>query len=194
MKRTISLLLILLHSVLLNAQNVDSNPEDKSIVYFTRAKSSGFLINFTYFDGEKVIGKFNGLKYMKYECDPGKHLFWARSENKSFVEADLKPGGIYIIDVIPRIGGIKPSVKLMPVDKNDYKLKKIQKLVSGQEPQMFDESQLTELQNEMSEVITRGMEKHKQLREKGKKILQLKPEMTVTEDDLIYEKKKSGNR
>jgi len=190
MKRTISLLLILLPSLFLFSQSTtDSNPKGKSTVYFTRAKSSGFLINFTYFDGEKSIGKFNGLKYMKYECDPGKHLFWARSENKSFVEADLKPGGIYIIDVIPRIGGIKPSVKLMPVDKNDYKLKKIQKLVSGQGPQMFDESQLTELQNEMSEVITRGMEKYKQLKEKGKKILQLKPEMTVTEEDLIFKKK-----
>ena len=126
MKKTLSLLLILSHSVLLNSQNLDSIPEDKSIVYFVRAKPLGILYNFTYFDGEKSIGRFNGLKYMKYECDPGKHLFWARSENKSYVEADLKPGKTYIIEAIPRMGGIKPSVKLVPVDKNDYKLKKIQ--------------------------------------------------------------------
>lgn len=189
MKRTLSQLLILFQIVLLNAQNIESALEDKSTVYFTRAKPSGFLINFTYFDGEKSIGKFNGLKYMKYECKPGKHLFWARSENKSFVEANLKAGETYIIDVIPRMGALKPSVKLVPVDKKDYKMKKIQMLVSNQKPQIFNESQLAELQDKMSDVIVRGLEKYKQLKEKGKRILQLKPEMTVTEKDLIFIKK-----
>ncbi|MDX1315030.1 MAG: hypothetical protein R3356_05960, partial [Eudoraea sp.] len=93
----------------------NSESNDKATVYFTRASGLGALINFTYFDGEKAIGKFNGPKYMKYECDPGKHLFWARSENKSFVEAELQAGKVYLIDVLPRMGGLKASVKLVPV-------------------------------------------------------------------------------
>ena len=143
-------------------------------------------------DGEKVIGRFNGPKYMKYVCDPGKHLFWARSENKSFVDAELKAGEIYIIDVIPRMGGLKASVKITPVDKAVYNMKRIQKLLSKREPETFTKLELDELQNEMSNVIIRGMEKYNDLKNKDKEINFLKPEMTVSKEDLIFVKKKKN--
>lgn len=167
----------------------DSISMDKSIVYFTRASGLGALINFTYFDGEKAIGRFNGPKYMRYECSPGKHLFWARSENKSFVEADLEGGKTYIIDVIPRMGGLKASVLLKPVDKSTYKLKRIQKLLSRRDSESFDRMELDSLQAEMGEIIQRGMEKYNKLKEKGKEIPFLSPTMIVEESDLIFVKK-----
>ncbi len=189
MNKVACLLLVLFQSVFLLAQNNETSVEEKSIVYFTRASGLGALINFTYFDGEKVIGKFNGPKYIRYECSPGKHLFWARSENKSFVHAELKAGEIYIIDVVPRMGGIKASVKLVPVDRANYKLKRIQKLLSKRASETFDENQLVELQTEMSDVITRGMERYNKLIEKGKAIPMLEPEMVVNEEDLVFVKK-----
>jgi hypothetical protein len=192
MKKTLSILLILFQSTILFSQSLDSIPTDKSVVYFTRASALGALINFTYFDGEKVIGRFNGPKYMKYVCDPGKHLFWARSENKSFVDAELKAGEIYIIDVIPRMGGLKASVKITPVDKAVYNMKRIQKLLSKREPETFTKLELDELQNEMSNVIIRGMEKYNDLKNKDKEINFLKPEMTVSKEDLIFVKKKKN--
>jgi len=70
-------------------QNIEPAPADKAIVYFVRTSSLGFAINFSYFDSTKLVGKFNGPKYIRYECDPGSHLFWARSENKDFVEAEV---------------------------------------------------------------------------------------------------------
>ena len=190
MKKIVGVLLILLQGAILYSQNLDSIPNDKSVVYFTRASALGAIINFTYFDGEKAIGRFNGPKYMKYICDPGKHLFWARSENKSFVEADLKAGEIYIIDVLPRMGGLKASVKLAPVDKANYNMKRIQKLLSKREPEISSEYELDELQKEMSEVIIRGMEKYNDLKNKDKEIMLLKSEMTVNKEDLIFVKKK----
>lgn len=190
MKRSIILLLIIIQSSVLFAQEADSAIQDKATVYFTRANAMGALINFTYFDGETVIGKFKAPKYLKYECEPGEHLFWARSENKSFVEANLKAGGIYIIDVIPQMGGFKAAVKLVPVDIKDYKMKRIQKLISKRESETFEESELSEVQTDMAEVIARGMEKYKELKEKSKNIAQLTAEMTVDENDLVFVKKK----
>ena len=189
MKNKLWFLMVVLYSTIVFSQETETNNQDKATVYFTRASGLGALINFTYFDGDKAIGKFNGPKYLKYVCEPGKHLFWARSENKSFVEADLKSGEIYIIDVLPQMGGLKASVKLVPVDKNKYKLKRIQKLVSKRDGESFSEAELNELQNEMAEVIARGMEKYNDLKAKGKSIEQLNPEMTVNANDLIFVKK-----
>ncbi len=167
MKRSFLLLLVLLQSLILFSQDTDSNSKEKSTVYFVRASGLGALINFTYFDGEKAIGRFNGPKYMKYECAPGKHLFWARSENKSYVEADLKAGETYLIDVLPTMGGIKAGVLLIPVDKSNYKMKRIQKLVTKRESESFNKSQLNKLQNKMSKVIARSMKKYNLNKDKG---------------------------
>ncbi|MFD2585795.1 hypothetical protein ACFSQJ_02565 [Croceitalea marina] len=171
------------------SQENDSNSANNATVYFVRASGLGALINFTYFDGEEPIGKFNGPKYLKYECSPGEHLFWAKSENKSFVEANLKSGGIYIIDVVPQMGGLKAGVKLVPVDKNNYKLKKIQKLLSKRESETFDETQRTKIKS--GETVAKGMERYSKLKEKNsEKIGILSEDMTVNKEDLIFIKKK----
>ncbi|NER10780.1 hypothetical protein SAMN06265375_102239 [Muriicola jejuensis] len=185
MKKISLLFAFFIQTTLLFSQ---ASPE-KSIVYFTRANSLGALINFTYFDGDKAIGKFNGMGYFIYECEPGEHLFWARSENKSFVQAELEPGKTYLIDVQPRMGGLKASVKLVPVDISEHKMKPIQRLVTKREPIEFSEEELAKIQQDMAEVIGRGMENYDKMLEKEKDIEQLTPEMTITEADLVFEKK-----
>jgi len=54
--------------------------EGKAVVYFARTSSLGILINFSYFDKDKFIGKFHGHGYIRYECEPGEHLFWAKGD------------------------------------------------------------------------------------------------------------------
>src|SRR5258708_5671525 len=93
-----------IHSIQLEAQEIPPAPEGKSVVYFVRSSSLGFAVNFSYFDSAALIGRFNGPKYIRYECAPGSHLFWARSENRSFVEAQLEAGKIYFIQAIPKMG------------------------------------------------------------------------------------------
>ncbi len=101
MKKIIPLLLVIF-AINVQAQELKKPSERKAMVYFTRVEALGFLINFKYFDGEKYLGKFNYGKYLAYECDPGKHIFWAKSENSDFVEADLEPNKIYILDSQPQ--------------------------------------------------------------------------------------------
>lgn len=140
---------------------------DRAVVYFARPSSLGFAINFSYFDSTKLIGKFNGPKYIRYECEPGIHLFWARSENRDFVEAEVEAGKIYFIEAIVKMGALKAGVELLPVDPNDEKrMKKILKLIGKKPSESFTVSELE--YDRDTGVISRGIEKYKKEKEEGK--------------------------
>ena len=168
------------------AQTISPAPPDKAVVYFVRASGLGVLINFTYFDSTRVIGRFNGPKFLRYECEPGEHLFWARSENKDFVKAQLEAGKIYVIDVIPVMGAIKAGVSLIPVNSAGYKMKRIQKLLTKRNTETFTTIELEKLQLQMKEVINRGLARYQKLDGNVKKLNGI----TFLPEELKYEKKK----
>ncbi|BDD05520.1 hypothetical protein [Aureibacter tunicatorum] len=169
-----------------NTQTIKPAPKGKAVVYFVRSSSLGSAINFTYFDSTKVIGRFNGPKYLRYECQPGKHLFWVRSENKDYIKADLESGKIYVIDVVPQMGAIKASVRLIPVNSEDYRMKKIKKLISKKDSESFSQKELTTLQIKMEDVINRSLKKYKNLKIPVKKL----GTFTFKPEDLLFVKKK----
>lgn len=166
MKKQSVLIFLLLNSISGISQTIEPAPLDKAVVYFARPSSLGFAINFSYFDSTKLIGKFNGPKYIRYECEPGLHLFWARSENRDFVEAEVEGGKIYFIEAIVKMGAIKAGVELLPVDPNDAKrMKKILKLIGKKPSESFSTSELE--YDRDADVILRGMERYKKEKEKG---------------------------
>ena len=186
MIKNLTLILILLQSSFLFSQNIPTVSSGKCQVIFSRANIAGPYALFAYFDGEKAIGLYRGQSYMIYECDPGKHVFWAKNTNVSFIEADLMAGKRYVIDVIPKMAGV---VKLIPVDKNKHKMKKMKKLITKYMPEVYDITLLDELQEDMSDAIDRNMKKYDKMKKNGKKILQLKPDMWVKKRDLINKKR-----
>lgn len=186
MIKNLTLILILIQSSFLFSQSIPTVSSGKCQVIFSRAKILGPYQTFTYFDGEKAIGQYLGQAYTIYECDPGKHVFWAKYANTSFIEADLMAGKRYVIDVIPKMGGV---VRLKPVDKNKYKMKQMKKMMTKYMPEVFDITKLEELQEDMSDAIDRNMKKYEKMKKKGKKILQLKPDMWVKKRDLINKKR-----
>lgn len=169
------------------SQEIAPAPSDKAVVYFVRANSTGSMINFTFFDSTRVIGKFNGTNYMRYECQPGTHLFWARSENRSFIKANLEAGKIYVVEVVPLMGAIKAAVKLVPVNSPDYKLKRIQKLLLKKSALTFSEAELKAHQHVMNDVMERGMNKLSALEYEDLPVL---GEYSVTPEQLKWVKKK----
>ena len=96
--------------------NVQLSP-DKATVYFLRPSSYGFAINFQVWDGDKFIGLSQAKSYFAYQCQPGKHLFMAFSENKVAVEADLEAGKSYYIGTNVRTGMWKARVGFTPVTR-----------------------------------------------------------------------------
>lgn len=156
---------LLLVSILItaHAQEIPPPSEGKAVVYFVRTSSMGFAINFSYFHNDQFIGKFNGPKYMRYECDPGEHIFWARSENRDYISADLEAGKIYFIEAIPTMGGLKAQVILDPVLPTDAKrIAKIKKLMAKKPSESFTAAELGPENERLKDVIASGLERYQE--------------------------------
>lgn len=155
-------------------QNLATPPEGKSLVYFIRSSGTGALVNFKYFDGEKYLGKFSGKNYFIYECDPGEHVFWVTSENRDFIEADLLPDKVYLIEVRPTVGAFKAAVKLFPLANDDPKnRKRLFKIISQMNPIRLDEKNLVAERQKLEFYIQNGMKKYHADKQKGKVLSQL---------------------
>jgi hypothetical protein len=179
MKKQILLLVpFLLVTLSLIGQSIEPAQPDKAVIYFTRTSALGFAINFSYFDSTKLIGVFNGPKYIRYECEPGTHLFWARSENRDFIEAEVEAGKIYFVEAVVKMGAIKAGVALEPVDPNDTKMmNKIFKLMNKKPSESFSTEELQAETERLQDAIIRGMEKYEQEKKKGKTNSQLTKSM-----------------
>lgn len=185
--KKILFLLIVLASFSSYGQGLKKPSEGKSLIYFVRTSSTGFLINFKYFDGEKYLGKFNYGKYSVYECDPGKHLFWAKSENTDYLEVELEAGKIYIIDSEPHMGAIKAGVKLIPFDNNpsnyknskkyDNKKESVLKSITTGEEYIASTEAIELEKQDLESLIIKTLEKYKKQKEKGNEFAKMPLEM-----------------
>ncbi|MFN8133944.1 MAG: hypothetical protein U0Z17_01465 [Bacteroidales bacterium] len=160
------------------AQNIVPAPNNKAVVYFVRYSSMGFAINFSYFDSTRLVGRFNCPKYIRYECEPGKHLFWARSENRDYVEAEVEAGKIYFIVANPRMGAVKAQVELVAVDPKDAKImKKILELLDKKPSETFTAEELAIDAEELKDATVKGMAKYIVEKADGVQFPQLTPAM-----------------
>ena len=153
-------------------------PEGKAVIYFLRTTNLGALMNFRFFEKGNFIGKFNGKNYMRYECDPGKSVFWVKAENIDFIETDLEAGKIYLVESNAVMGGFSAGVKFRLVDYDDEKqMKRIHKLLEEKEALVFNEEELESDRQEMPRTIQSGMRTVQKKRTKGKKIKRVNADM-----------------
>jgi hypothetical protein len=181
MKNIVLALSVLLFSFT-TGDGIKPPSEGKAVVYIARTGSMGILINFSYFDKDKFIGKFHGHGYIRYECEPGEHIFWAQSENRDFVTADLEAGKIYFIEAAPKMGGLKARVRLYPVDptKDTKEMKIIESQVSKLEPESFTDDYLKTENEKWKEDIQKGLDRYQEMVTKQEKIERLTKEMAYT--------------
>lgn len=150
-----------------------TNPSPgKSVVYFVRTNGSGYLINFRHFDYDKFIGKFAGAGFIRYECDPGKHVFWVGASNSSYVTANLEEGKIYVIETIPVMGMAYARVKIEIPDRLDPKnyakqKKRIFGILSDKKLDKTNSNdELYSTQSDYEKEIKRGLEIYQKRSEK----------------------------
>jgi hypothetical protein len=175
-------LLLLLNSNKIYSQHKFQSPsEGKSVIYFMRTTSLGAIMNFRFFDGKKYLGKFKDKNYFRYECEPGKHLFWVKAENIDYLEANLLAGKVYIVESNSVMGAFSSGVKFNILDFNDSrKMKRVFKLMNKKEPLVFDRKELLEDQNEMQDIIKGGLEKYENKQDRDKDFKEITPQMFYT--------------
>ncbi len=185
-KQTLFALFALTISMHVNAQfktKLVPPSEGKSVIYFLRTTSLGSLMNMRYFDEQKYLGKFNGRSYIRYECEPGEHIFWIKAENVDVLKADLEKGKTYVVETNAAMGAFSAAAKFKIVDFSSKKqLKRINRLFEKKEESVFTEADLKEGQTKNTEVIQKGMKKVLKKLKKKKKLAVLTSDMYVKFD------------
>ena len=175
---TIIVFLTLMINSKMVSQEIAPAPKNKAVVYFARTSGLGAIVNFSYFDSVTAIAKGNGTNYFRYECEPGPHLFWARSENIDYLEAELEAEKIYFVEVVPKMGIVKAEVELKPVDpSNEKTMARIFKLINKKSPQSTTAEKLDKEIEKTQNTVKETLEKYQKEKDKGKKFDRLEKTM-----------------
>jgi hypothetical protein len=167
------------------AQGFQPPAAGKAVVYFVRVSAMGFAVSFEYFDGDKYIGAFKGRNYMRYECEPGKHLLWASSENKEFITADLKAGGTYVVIVDIAMGIGKARVGLSPITASDKEVfDRAKALVKEKAPEVTPQEKIDKTNAKLKDFIAEKLNKYETVWKNEKNFPSIKPEQAIAESDL----------
>ena len=167
------------------AQGFKPPADGKAVVYFVRVTSLGFAVGFQYFDQDKYIGLFKGKSYFRYECDPGKHLLWASSENKEFLTADLKAGGTYVVIVDVAMGIGKARVGLTPVgDTNTEAFKRARGLVHKKPPEVNEQEKIDKMQVKLKGFMADKLKMYEEHWKAEKNFKSIEADMALSEDAL----------
>ena len=160
--------------------------EGKTVVYFTRVTSYGFAAAFDFFDQDKYIGNFKGKNYLRYECEPGEHLFWASSENKEFITADLKEGETYIIMVNVIIGVKKAQVGLGPIASDSNSFEKAQDLINKKKEVVISEKEIDAKTKKLEKIdfMSNNLDKYENEWKDSKNFRHLSADMAIPKDLL----------
>lgn len=87
------------------------NP-DKALVYVVRPATMGFAVKSYFFCDQEILGINKGNSYFFVYVEPGRHLFWSKSENVDAVELEVEAGKTYYLQQKVRMGWGKARTKL----------------------------------------------------------------------------------
>lgn len=158
------------------------------MVYIARRETAALLVKFSIYDGDIFLGKLGAKKHFAYECDPGEHVFIAKGENTFYVDANLEEGKTYVMDLKIKVGIISARVSLNPIGQSNKKFekekKKILEFISKKEGELLSEGNDAEKEEddgdqnaEHGSTMSNRLRKFYQMKEKGKKITTITPNM-----------------
>ncbi len=143
-------------------QAIDKPSEGKSLVYVLKT-GAGLLLNFRIYDNDKFLGAIPSGKYLVYECEPGEHVFWAASENRDYIEANLEPNSVYVINAEGQMGAFIASVNLRPLKPTEFRDKKLfYQIVKGNTKIPYQPSEDNKAEN-----VAKAMEKYQELKSRN---------------------------
>jgi len=172
-------LILFLVSMVGNAQTFEPPQLGKTAIYFARLDVMGFMVPFEFMHQEKFIGAFAGRGYFRYECDPGPHLFWASSENKEFLTADLLPNAVYLVIVDVKMGAMVSQVGLRPVNAQDPAVPKVEAMLDKKPASNYSQKEKDERTADFSLYTPKIMKQYEKRRLAGKPIPHISENMAI---------------
>jgi len=159
-KLAVTLILVIATSFSsLLAQGFTPPEEGKAVVYFARVSIYGKPMAFEFFHQDKYFATLKGKQYLRVECEPGEHLFWASTENKEFMTAELAANETYVVIVDVITGFFKPHVGLSPITAEDTdRFERAKELINKKEPEIFKEADIEKKNNKMVKFISEELE------------------------------------
>jgi hypothetical protein len=106
------------------AKRIKTPDPEFATVTFIRSGVMAFGVTAMLWDRESLIGELSPRKYIQYKAAPGKHLFMAKSENWSYLNANLIAGKHYIVVVDIYPNGYGARFELTPALPFEDKVKK----------------------------------------------------------------------
>lgn len=166
------------------AQGFEPPAEGKAVIYFVRVSNYGKPMAFEFFHQDKYFAELKGKQYLRYECNPGEHLFWASTENKEFMTAEVAANETYIVIVDVIMGFFKAHVGLSPISIDDMELvDRAKELVDKQGPEVFKESDIEKRNDKLGKFITKELENYEKTKSK-KEFRHLSADMAIPADAL----------
>ncbi len=163
----------------ISAQGFQPPAPGKAVIYIYRVTSYGFAINFEYFNNDKYIGAFKGKNYLRYECDPGEQLIWISSENKEFVECNLKAGGTYLILVYLYPGVMKARMESSPITATDERFQEAKDFISKEAPVVTPQDKIDAMNKKLSKFIAEQLKKYNEEIKGVKEVDKVTPDMAI---------------
>jgi hypothetical protein len=159
--------------------------EGKAVVYFVRPKGYNNKYEYQFFHNDKFIGEMMGGNYFRYECDPGKQLFWTVCENHKYMEADLIAGKTYIVKAFISTGAFKMRVFWGPVKYSEKeRFEESRGMITTMAPYVPVESDLLKMNKKLSKMIKANLDRYHSKKDGEVAVEILSADMAIPEEAL----------
>lgn len=89
---------------------------DMGLIYVLRPTGFGAAIKSFFFSDGTILGINRGSSYFFAHVDPGRHVFWSKSENVDALELEVRAGETYYIQQHVQMGGFRARTRLEVLD------------------------------------------------------------------------------
>lgn len=168
------------------AQGFPAPEEGNAVIYLARVTNYGKAASFEFFHNDKFICIFKGMNYMRYEVPAGKHLIWASSEGKEFLNCDLKAGETYLALVNVKMGFWKASLSLEPITTDNEDFERVKELILSKAPVTTSEEKIKSTQKKLEDrgFISNILDRYEKEWINEEVTKKITPEMSIPVDVL----------
>lgn len=139
------------------AQDSISVSKKRAVVYIIRNDINAIFNTYEFYNNDEYIGGLKGFKFLKYECNTGKQLFWASAENLDFIELDLNSGGTYIIEAEYKTSFYKGRIKLNLIPSNSQNYIFLRNKILNKKPVQLKSDKIRDMNLKREKFISKSL-------------------------------------